>query len=127
MPINYNIEPGTRVTAEHPISGGRISGDFIQSRGGRHCEIQVGEHVEVVRWDSVRLHRGAGLTAYELFAVTLRNDREYAWVWHCNIAMSAVDEGVEHETANRAAARFMKLAFDIDVTEFPEWQAFDWS
>lgn len=45
----------------------------------------------------------------------LREDFDWAWSWHCNIAMSARDEGVGHETANRAAARFMKLAFDLDT------------
>ena len=38
----------------------------------------------------------------------MREDISYVWSWHCNIAMSAVDEGVDHETANRAAARFLQ-------------------
>jgi hypothetical protein len=45
------------------------------------------------------------------------NDPEYAWSWHCNLAMSAYDEGLCKPAANRAAARFMRLAFDIDMTK----------
>lgn len=47
----------------------------------------------------------------------LRADPEYAWSWHCNIAMAALDEGLEHKKANQAAARFMRNAFDIDTTK----------
>ena len=39
----------------------------------------------------------------------MRRDSAYAWSWHCNIAMSAVDEGMPHAAANRAAARFLSL------------------
>jgi hypothetical protein len=38
--------------------------------------------------------------------------------------MTFIDEaGVDHATANRAAARFMKHCFDIDVREFEQWKA----
>jgi len=52
-------------------------------------------------------------------------DPEYAWAWHCNIAMAMYDEfpdsfwvpdrSEQHKIANRAASRFMKLAFDIET------------
>ena len=38
-------------------------------------------------------------------------DPDYAWGWHCNLACCIMDEGVSHEVANKAASRFMKLAF----------------
>jgi len=44
-------------------------------------------------------------------------DPEYAWSWHCNIAMASVDEGMEHGAANRAAARFMDLCFGVDTSK----------
>lgn len=47
----------------------------------------------------------------------MKDDIEYAWGWHCNIAVSAMDEGLDHSASNRAAARFMKNAFDIDTTK----------
>lgn len=51
----------------------------------------------------------------------IKSDKDLAWGWQCNIAMCAVDEGVEHKTANRAAARFMRLLFGVDVTNFKEY------
>ena len=44
-------------------------------------------------------------------------DPEYAWGWHCNLAMASYDEGLKHKEANQAAARFMRSAFDIDTTK----------
>lgn len=44
----------------------------------------------------------------------MHEDPAYAWSWHCNIAACAMDEGLSHAAANRTAARFMKLAFDMD-------------
>lgn len=38
-------------------------------------------------------------------------DPDYAWGWHCNVACCIMDEGVDHERANKAASRVMKLAF----------------
>lgn len=56
-------------------------------------------------------------TACETLAKAIRDDSSYAWSWHCNIAMAAQDEGVEHATANRAASRFMKMCFGVDTNE----------
>ena len=47
----------------------------------------------------------------------MKLDPEYAWGWLCNIAMPAYDEGLAKPKANLAAARFMKLAFDVDMTK----------
>lgn len=44
----------------------------------------------------------------------MRADPEYAWGWHCNIAMAFVDEGGEHGMANHAAARFMRLLAGVE-------------
>ena len=66
------------------------------------------------------------MTEIEIAMNTLRNamnkDHDYAWGWHCNMAVMAMDAGAEHNVANDGAARFMKLAFDIDVTQFPEYK-----
>lgn len=47
----------------------------------------------------------------------MKEDRGYAWAWHCNIAVMAQDAGASHEISNAGAARFMKLAFDVDTGE----------
>ena len=55
--------------------------------------------------------------AIDVLKVAVNNDSEYAWSWHCNLAMSAYDEGLSKPAANRSAARFMKLLFDVDMTK----------
>jgi hypothetical protein len=50
----------------------------------------------------------------------MRDDPHYAWTWHCNVAVSMMDEGAPHDAANAAAARFMRLAFDVDTTKAPQ-------
>jgi len=57
----------------------------------------------------------------------IQTDADYAWSWHCNVAMPFADEGGTHEQANRAAARFMRTAFGVDVTQFPQWKSFPWA
>lgn len=51
----------------------------------------------------------------DVLAMNLRNDPELAWGWHCNIAVPIQDEGIDHETANKAAARIMYNLFKIDI------------
>jgi len=60
-------------------------------------------------------------TAFADLKNSMQKDHSYAWSWHCNIAMSAFDEGVDHSTANKIAARFMKLCFDVDTSQFKEY------
>ena len=47
----------------------------------------------------------------------IKDDPEYAWSWHCNLAVCAMDEGLDHAAANRAAARFMQTTFGVVATE----------
>jgi hypothetical protein len=51
-----------------------------------------------------------------------KNDPNYAWSWHCNLAMMMVDEGVSHRAANYRAATFMKDAFEFDIKQTNEWK-----
>lgn len=67
------------------------------------------------------------ITPFESLRKLLQGDPDYAWSWQCNLAMSVVDEGVSHEVANRAAARFMFSAFGVDVTQLDPWQSFPWA
>jgi|SRR5580704_6089067 hypothetical protein len=45
--------------------------------------------------------------------IALAADPDYARTWHDNLACCVMDEGVPHDVANRAAARFMRLAFKV--------------
>ena len=51
----------------------------------------------------------------------IRNDPGYAWTWHCNIAMAAMDEGVNHMAANKLAARFLMILTGVDTTKNPHF------
>jgi len=44
----------------------------------------------------------------------MRSDPDYAWSWHCNIAMAFVDAGGDHYTGNQGAARFMRILASVE-------------
>ena len=54
----------------------------------------------------------------EQLAAAFQADRYYAYVWHCNLACAAMDEGLELQAANRAAARVMQAAFGVDTSNY---------
>lgn len=60
--------------------------------------------------------------AFDVLKNAVNNDPDYAWSWHCNLAMPFVDEGGSHETANKAAARIMSILFEHDITKHPHYQ-----
>ena len=66
-----------------------------------------------------------GHSPYGRLADALRADPDYAWSWHCNIAVAAMDEGVSYAVANRAAARLMVTAFGIDTSRDPRFSDAD--
>lgn len=55
--------------------------------------------------------------AFDTLTQALRDNQWFAWLWHCDIVMAAVDEKVDRDTANRIAAKFMKRCFDVDTKE----------
>ena len=59
--------------------------------------------------------------AMEIIKKAIHDDPEYAWGWHCNVAMAAYDEGLNHAKANKAAARFMRNCWSIDTTRNEHW------
>jgi hypothetical protein len=52
----------------------------------------------------------------EAITQAIREDEGYAISWHANLAMAYQDEGGDHATANRAAARFMQQLFGVDTS-----------
>lgn len=67
------------------------------------------------------LHDGIGI-----LRAMFDSDPDYAWTWHCNLAMAFYDEIPEswgtdrewqHRVCNKAAARFMKSAFGAEGYE----------
>lgn len=63
--------------------------------------------------------------AFFVLGAAVGSDHGYAWSWHSNLAMAMQDEGVEHEKANRSAARFMSILFSVDTAQFEEFKAFE--
>ena len=55
--------------------------------------------------------------AFDTITKALHADPGYAWGWHCNIAMSMVDEGLDHYLANKGAARFMHQVFGVNTAD----------
>ena len=57
-------------------------------------------------------------SARQQLAQALKEDADYAWSWHCNLAMPIMDStGVSHRVANEAAARLMQHLFGIDTSQ----------
>jgi hypothetical protein len=48
----------------------------------------------------------------------IKEDPEYAWTWHCNLACAGMDAGLGHQAANAMAGNFMKLAFGAEVDKY---------
>ena len=60
--------------------------------------------------------------AFNIIKRAMETDIDYAWGWHCNIAMASVDEGLSHEAANKAAARFMYTCFGVKTYESKQYK-----
>jgi len=63
--------------------------------------------------------------ALKVLSGAMKDDPMYAWSWHCNIAMAAIDEGAPRDSGNAAAARFMHAAFGVDTSCAPKADADD--
>jgi hypothetical protein len=64
------------------------------------------------RFNKKRVTSGQAL---DKLSKAFRDDPDYAHSWHCAIACCAMDEGLGHAAANRAATKFMKMAFLVDT------------
>ena len=53
--------------------------------------------------------------AIDFLKTQLQADEDYAWAWHCNIAMPMNDAGVDYNKANRIAANIMSIIFNVDT------------
>lgn len=53
--------------------------------------------------------------AVEHLSKAFKDDPEYAWSWHCSLACCSMDEGLDHEHANKAAGRFMYMCFGVNT------------
>jgi hypothetical protein len=59
----------------------------------------------------------------------MQDDPEYAWCWHCCIAMAFVDAGGDRYTANQGAARFLEMFAKVQPAHelpAPEQERREW-
>lgn len=75
--------------------------------------------------DKVEADKNSVSELVEGLSQAIQNDQDLAWTWHCNVAVTSLDQGVDHKTANLAATRFMSTVFGVDVTTFEEWKQFE--
>lgn len=62
------------------------------------------------------------ISAFGKLVEITKQDSEYAWTLHCNLAMPIMDElHCTHEQANKAAARIMQHWFQVDITKNKHW------
>jgi hypothetical protein len=61
--------------------------------------------------------------ALETLSKAMQNDLDFAWSWHCNIAMTAQDSGAPHKEANERTADFMARAFGVNVRDTSMYKA----
>ena len=60
--------------------------------------------------------------AFNALKQAISDDPEYAWAWHCNLAMPIYDEaGCDIGKANQSAALIMAQMFDHDITAHPHF------
>lgn len=60
--------------------------------------------------------------AFSALQKLIHSDPEYAWAWHCNLAVPIIDAGASQRQANEAAALIMAQMFDYDITAHPNYQ-----
>lgn len=101
---------------------------------------EVPDHCDRIIWRGRYYHlenmrpKGAerkAMTEYEksglapMFSVlraAIEADPEYAWAWHCNIAMPMIDSGCPDKIANEGAARVMRNIFQVDTSQLPHFR-----
>lgn len=89
-------------------------------------EVMTGEKAEALQSciDKEIDAKCAGPSAFQQLTDCVQADEGYAWAIHCNLSVPMQDEGVDHVTANKAAARIMYNFFSVDTSKFKEYKAF---
>jgi hypothetical protein len=105
-------EPITLGSAHNAAPAAEACDEFLKLRG---CD----DGEPLVRTWQEHLGDGGSVSiqaALGAIKAAMQKDYDYAWSWHCVMACAAQDEGLNHEAGNRAAARLMRMAFDIDTS-----------
>lgn len=60
--------------------------------------------------------------AFQTLKELMHADPEYAWAWHCNLAMPFIDSGCDDAVAQEGAARVMQSFFGVDTRLNPSFK-----
>ncbi|MEZ2310811.1 hypothetical protein AB6809_29625 [Paraburkholderia sp. RCC_158] len=105
-----------------PIVRANVTTGVVQTQNTLY--VLVGDGVKLTATSGSRFSVTAAVNTLK---AAMKTDGDIAWGWHCNIAMAFYDAAGDtlnkHRISNEGAARFMRNAFDVDVTQFPEYQA----
>ncbi|BCG50132.1 hypothetical protein [Ralstonia phage RP13] len=119
------LDQSITVGAKHNASPmAELVNKFINERGVDQSEAMVQDWTECL---TAGPDQSKTAMAFQMIKQAINNDYGYAWSWHCNIAMSMkdtfsgfpIDKELLHRLCNEAAARFMKLCFDVDTSKEP--------
>lgn len=97
--------------------------ELLTMDGADYCDLKdfavnVIEHLPAVLEELKRQLTVEPAHATTQLKRAMEDDDEYAWSWHCNIAMALMDAGSSHENANLKAASVMRTCFGIDTKSF---------
>lgn len=124
--------PGDSESGENGIWGDARPGSFDPSKvyrvpverkdePGIHGDAREGVDAPPVgRFENGKMSVRAAL---EAISEAMERDSHFAWTWHCNVAMAAIDAGAPPHKANERAADFMRNAFGVDVRDSEQWKA----
>jgi len=65
-------------------------------------------------------------TAWSTLKAAIQGDPEYAWSWHCNLAVPILDRShglLTQRQANEIAADLVQHFFGVDIRANGNWQA----
>ena len=100
-------------------------GNFVSDHGWSDSDMQAMDNLDsyIARHKAIRAELAKPVepintyTAVKRLRQALRDDLDYAWGWHCNVAMTAYDAGCPRDIANEGAARFMQLFAGVDTRQ----------
>jgi Zn-finger protein len=99
---------------------------FTIENGIKKCDTctwnhDVNNYEEIIKYiKGVKMESNKIKEALDTLRKAMEEDPEYAWTWHCNLAIMAVDAGAPHKEANERAGDFMKHLFGVNTNRFKE-------
>lgn len=58
---------------------------------------------------------------FKLLASLVQQDKDYQWVWYCNLRMNVADSGASDKVATDSAIQLMSVLFNVRIKLHPLW------